>query len=171
MLSEKFKLYTLDEVAAIFPGKSTKKVVEAVAQESGIYIDFDGAKLFSEHEVRRLIAHMTVNSLRGKPAADAPGFLCVIGSVNPDADVGLFWAPTGRVDPLVREVQEVAQWPCQLLHWVRASYGEYEQLLASIKREKVYGHWYANTEPVKALLRKLTAQYHDETNEEKEGTQ
>ncbi len=162
-LVTKFRLYTVAEVAELFPtdGKSSAahtKAVAALIRSHGSYRSFGDTILLTESDVASLLRGIAVRGQEAAaPAVADEGHIVFIGSrVDATAEVFVTWCRPGDVDAAVREVQ-VGVPDVQLLDFAAAKYGDYVAWTESQSRWRQLGKWFLRTRQFNAAMAMLFA--------------
>lgn len=149
---EAFQLYTVAQVAELFPNDDARKKkshvedVEKLIRAHGCFKRFGEQILLSQGDVRALFRAISVDKLTaidGSPAPTSDGYAVAVGSrTDPDCQVFLSWAPLGSVSSLVRDVQRFADFRVELLDYAGRTYGEFVALRERLKPCRYFGNWY-----------------------------
>lgn len=148
---DEFNLYTVEQVAELFPkgdgrqGKGHVKEVEQLIRAHACFRQFGEQILLTQSDVRALLRAISRNNRAtdGTPTPSTDGYVLAAGSrTDPECQVFIGWAPVGAVDNLLRDVQRYADFKCELLDYVPRTYGEFEALRERLKPCRYFGNWY-----------------------------
>jgi hypothetical protein len=160
-LKEQFELFTVEDVAALFPAVDERKkkahveAVEELIAAHGIYRKFGEKKFLTRTDIDALFRAIAHNSRAsdGAPALKSEGHVVFIGNrTMTDVNVYIGWAPIGGVDVLVRNVQDHADTAVQLLDYAAGTYEAYLGVCERLKRERHFGNWFYRTKETQTLM-------------------
>ena len=157
-LAAKFRLYTVAEVAELFPQAGTSaarhvKAVEELVRQHGCYRKFGDAVLLTERDVADLFRNIAV---RGpgtpEPQDGDDGHAVFIGSrTDASAEVFVDWCAPGAVDACVRRVKEVTP-SVDLLDFAAMTYGQYVEWTERLAKQRCMGKWFYRTREFNAAM-------------------
>lgn len=149
-LKDRYKLYTVTEVADLFPttGSQAKhlKAVEEAIRTHGNYRLFGDTILLTDADVAALINALAVQG----PSAENPGLgddghIVFVGSrTDVEQEVFVTWSRPGRVDATVREVQEIVP-DVHIIDFAACTYGDYLTWVEARADDRSMGKWFART--------------------------
>lgn len=152
-LKARFRLYTIAEVAELFPREeSTKpakhqKAVEELVRKFGCFRLFGDAALLTEDDVAELLRNIAVRSVEGspEPQENDEGHVIFVGSrTDITDDVFVDWCRAGTVQQTVHRVNEVVS-DVHLLDFAPMAYGAYLAWVDSQKQYRRMGKWFHRT--------------------------
>lgn len=148
---EAFNLYTVEQVAELFPKADARKApahvkeVEHLIRAHACFRQFGDQILLTQSDVRALLRALSRNNrvTDGKHALSTDGYVLAVGSrTDPECQVFIGWAPVGELDDLLCAVQRYADFKCEMLDYVPRTYGEFEALRERLKPCRYFGNWY-----------------------------
>lgn len=157
-----FKLYTLREVAELFPEEGGAKAhlaaVRALIEETGCYRQFGTQILMTELDIRDLLEAIRI---KGGPTTEPldtdQGFLVLIAPrMREQGDLDFIgWARLGGIQKVVDDAKTYAVTKVDLIEAAPCSYGDYKYHLKQLKPYRERGYWHASVPQSRAYLRSL----------------
>jgi hypothetical protein len=154
------KLYTVAEVAELFPAADKRKHVQAVLAlilKHGTYRQFGEQILLMESDVRDLLGQMRKRGPgKSVPLDTDLGEMLVMGHPT-DHELLMYvgFAPEGHTDRIVTQIATLAMEPgYELLDWCKCTYGDFRRETQRIKEFNYYGYWYRRTAGLVEWIRK-----------------
>lgn len=162
---DRFKLFTVEQVAAIFPGTSTGKrhvlAVEDLITTHGTYRKFGDLVLLTESDIENLLAAMAAkHQTSSTPPDDTEGYIVFIGSrtADPDTLIAMVWAPIGGVERVLHQYQSTAPDKVDLLDVAPCTFGTFKQhRKAMIKHRWGATYWQTRAPEFVAYMNNLVS--------------
>lgn len=170
-LKEKFRLYTLAEVAALIPvERGAKQFIEDIATENGCYRAFGSGMYFTEDDIAEVFSLARKTVQRGEPSPATPGWLVWFGSkTNPDADCMLGWTTQSGADAYIKDIVSNTPERVDVLTYFPCTRGDYRKHLKALSKHNSYGYWFYRTKEVNKYIQDLIAAFPmDDGDEESE---
>lgn len=187
-LADKFGLFTVTDVLALFPAdvKPTKAQLEKLVRESGCYRNVLGKAVMMESDVAKFFEWIRAapsevdardgagSLLRGAPPApNSVGHIVVIAAqtgVFGDDMVFLAWAPVGGVQALVERVQFGCSFDVAVKVFRPGTPAMLATFEAAFENERYRGGWFMPTSKFRKSLNNFMEEK-DQPNVESAGTQ
>lgn len=157
-----FGLYTLEEVADLFPRTETTKpkahlkLVEELVRKHGCFRAFGDAILLTRGDVADLMRNLSCRGSEDpEPTAADEGHIVFVGSrTDTTDDVFVSWAPPGGVQRAVSAVRDVVP-DVSLLDFAAMTYGDYVAWTENLNTERRLGKWFHRTRKFNAQMNLL----------------
>lgn len=172
-LQEIFSLYTVKDVATIFPENAKVKLthIEDLARTAGCYREVGGVMLFTQDDVRLLLEHMAgrrhdegagpARLLNRPHSTNEPGYIVFIGDqIDHEVPVFIGWAPADArgASDLLALVQYGYPGPLAVIGFASGTPAMADAVRTSMSEFTVYmgaPHWFARTTEVEGMLLSL----------------
>ncbi len=163
-LRKKYRLYTVEEVAALFPcpegapaQRKHLKQVEELIRQTGSYRSFGDTALLTEADVGVLIRSLAVKGPEApQPTEVDDGWMVFIGNrLDPSEDVFVTWCRQDEVDKAVMEVRSILD-DVDLIDFVHFTYGAYLSWVEAQSAFRRRGKWYHRTKKFNAAMAALS---------------
>lgn len=173
---EDFKLYSLEQVAELFPSDDARKKkghveeVERLVRACGCYRRFGERIFLTVADIHSLFRSISNNNRAsdGKPAPSTDGYVIALGSrTDPECQVFIGWAPLMGVDNLIRDVQVYADFKVEFLSHAPRTYGEFLKIKEELKPNRYWGNWYCRG-PQSPVTQKVMDELFSHANEDLE---
>lgn len=159
-LSDRFRLFSVAEVAALFPANGSaakhQKMVEDLIRTHGSYRSFGDTILLTEADVASLLKGIAVKGAEApQPASSDPGHIVFIGSrTDITEEVFVDWCRPGDVSECVARVRHVVP-DVDILEYAAASYGEYLEWTEGQAANRSMGKWFLRTKSFNHAMNRI----------------